>query len=216
MSQLPSHQCWMAAVVEVEDRDRRACALRARGRGDARGRPAASAAALTRTDFQRIIVHVPPQGFRILRSPTRVGSARLDCQSAETNPVLHCRTAADGPSGRRAALLDAVSSPYGRSSASAPVAGRLARFFEMVHEGVYLGTLSDTASTTSAANPHLKLLFGYPADAPADGRAPVRPGRLRRSAGPRRAARAPARATAPSPTSCCGCAAPTARRSGSR
>jgi PAS domain S-box-containing protein len=41
-----------------------------------------------------------------------------------------------------------------------------ARLFEAVHEGVYIGTLStrSTDSSTTAANPHLKLIFGYPAD----------------------------------------------------
>ena len=45
-----------------------------------------------------------------------------------------------------------------------------ARLFEAVHEGVFIGALSsfddDTAGTTVAANPHLKRIFGYPADAP--------------------------------------------------
>jgi signal transduction histidine kinase/CheY-like chemotaxis protein len=49
---------------------------------------------------------------------------------------------------------------------STPPAEALARFFEMVHEGVYLGALTDTTSTTAAANPHLKLLFGWAADTP--------------------------------------------------
>ena len=53
-----------------------------------------------------------------------------------------------------------------------------ARFFEMVHEGVHLGTLSDTGSTTSAANPYLRLLFGYPADAPAEDVRPFDPARF--------------------------------------
>ena len=51
-------------------------------------------------------------------------------------------------------------------------ADAFARFFEMVHEGVHMGTVSDDASTTIAANPFLRLLFGYPADAAA---ADVRP-----------------------------------------
>lgn len=40
-----------------------------------------------------------------------------------------------------------------------------ARLVEAVHEGVYVGTLSDEASRTLAANPHLRLIFGYPVDA---------------------------------------------------
>ena len=45
-------------------------------------------------------------------------------------------------------------------------ANAFARLFEAVHEGVYIGTLStggDTAVTT-AANPHLKSIFGYAGD----------------------------------------------------
>jgi len=38
--------------------------------------------------------------------------------------------------------------------------------FEAVHEGVYIGTLGPDASSTVAANPYLKLIFGYPGDAP--------------------------------------------------
>jgi two-component system cell cycle sensor histidine kinase/response regulator CckA len=36
-----------------------------------------------------------------------------------------------------------------------------ARLFEAVHEGVYIGTIGPTATTTIAANAHLKLIFGY-------------------------------------------------------
>jgi signal transduction histidine kinase len=42
----------------------------------------------------------------------------------------------------------------------------LARLFEVVHEGVYLGTVDAHGSATVAANPHLKLMFGYAADSP--------------------------------------------------
>ena len=43
-------------------------------------------------------------------------------------------------------------------------ANAFARLFEAVHEGVYIGTLSTRSvdTVTSAANPHLKLIFGYP------------------------------------------------------
>jgi PAS domain S-box-containing protein len=42
-------------------------------------------------------------------------------------------------------------------------ANAFARLFEAVHEGVYIGTVSISRSetTTTAANPHLKLMFGY-------------------------------------------------------
>jgi signal transduction histidine kinase len=48
---------------------------------------------------------------------------------------------------------------------SPTAAEALARLFEVVHEGVYLGTLDAQGSATVAANPHLKLMFGFPADA---------------------------------------------------
>jgi signal transduction histidine kinase len=44
-----------------------------------------------------------------------------------------------------------------------------ARLFEAVHEGVYIGTIGSGASGTTAtlaANPHLKLIFGYDSDVP--------------------------------------------------
>src|SRR5690349_1607829 len=44
-------------------------------------------------------------------------------------------------------------------------AAAFARLFEAVHEGVYIGTIGPDQSSTIAANPHLKLIFGYPGDA---------------------------------------------------
>jgi PAS domain-containing protein len=41
-------------------------------------------------------------------------------------------------------------------------AAAFARLFEAVHEGVYIGTLGATRTTTLASNPHLKLVLGYP------------------------------------------------------
>jgi len=44
-----------------------------------------------------------------------------------------------------------------------------ARLFETVHEGVYIGSLACRAGDrdeTLAVNPHLRLVFGYPADGP--------------------------------------------------
>jgi PAS domain S-box-containing protein len=43
-------------------------------------------------------------------------------------------------------------------------ANAFARLFEAVHEGVYIGMLRTRGgdSVTTAANPHLKLIFGYP------------------------------------------------------
>ncbi len=40
-----------------------------------------------------------------------------------------------------------------------------ARFFQAVHEGVYIGTLGTDGTRTVAANPHLKLVFGFPPEA---------------------------------------------------
>jgi two-component system cell cycle sensor histidine kinase/response regulator CckA len=40
-------------------------------------------------------------------------------------------------------------------------AAAFARLFEAVHEGVYIGTLGPDSTSTIAANPHLKLIFGY-------------------------------------------------------
>ncbi len=42
----------------------------------------------------------------------------------------------------------------------------LARLFHTVQEGVYIGTIGPDASSTVAANPFLKLIFGYPGDTP--------------------------------------------------
>ena len=41
-----------------------------------------------------------------------------------------------------------------------------ARLFEAVHEGVYIGTIGQDATTTFAANAHLKLIFGYASETP--------------------------------------------------
>jgi two-component system cell cycle sensor histidine kinase/response regulator CckA len=40
-----------------------------------------------------------------------------------------------------------------------------ARLFQSVREGVYIGTLGANSTSTVAANPHLKAIFGYPPDA---------------------------------------------------
>jgi len=47
-----------------------------------------------------------------------------------------------------------------------------ARLFEAVHEGVYIGTISQASTSTIAANAHLKLIFGYASETP---EADVRP-----------------------------------------
>jgi len=60
-----------------------------------------------------------------------------------------------------------------RASASA-----LARLFEAAQEGAYLGTLGELATETLAANPHLRLMLGYPADTPARDVRPFDPDRF--------------------------------------
>ncbi|MFI5179729.1 MAG: ATP-binding protein, partial [Vicinamibacterales bacterium] len=45
-------------------------------------------------------------------------------------------------------------------------AAAFARLFEAVHEGVYIGTIGPDSSATIAANPHLKLIFGYAGEVP--------------------------------------------------
>ena len=55
-----------------------------------------------------------------------------------------------------------------RSSAEAQEAERgaaFARLFEAVHEGVYIGIIGPRGTETIAANPHLKLVFGFAPDA---------------------------------------------------
>jgi signal transduction histidine kinase/BarA-like signal transduction histidine kinase len=47
-----------------------------------------------------------------------------------------------------------------------PRAAAFARLFEAVHEGVYIGTISPETSSTAAANPHLKLIFGFGNETP--------------------------------------------------
>jgi signal transduction histidine kinase/BarA-like signal transduction histidine kinase len=51
-------------------------------------------------------------------------------------------------------------------------AAAFARLFEAVHEGVYIGTIGPEQTTTIAANPYLKLIFGYAGETP---EADVRP-----------------------------------------
>jgi two-component system NtrC family sensor kinase len=53
-----------------------------------------------------------------------------------------------------------------------------ARLFEAVHEGVYIGTIDPTGSSTIAVNPHLKLIFGYADDTPEQDVRPLDPDRF--------------------------------------
>ncbi len=57
-------------------------------------------------------------------------------------------------------------------------AAEYARLFEAVHEGVYIGILHGNGSETSAANPHLKLMFGFAGDTPEVDVRPFEPDRF--------------------------------------
>jgi PAS domain S-box-containing protein len=71
-----------------------------------------------------------------------------------------------------------VSSTSGKATAAhAPRAEAFARLFEAVHEGVYIGTLGEEGSTL-AANPHLKLIFGYATETAQDEVQPFAPERF--------------------------------------
>ena len=94
-------------------------------------------------------------------------------------------------------------------------AAAFARLFEAVHEGVYIGTIGPEHTSTIAANPHLKLIFGYASEAPEPD---VRPFDRERFVDPQARVALLERLTTDGsrrPTTCCGCAAPTTRRSGS-
>ena len=63
-----------------------------------------------------------------------------------------------------------------------PRADAFARLFEAVHEGVFIGSLApagdERVGVTIAANPHLKLIFGYSEDTPEADVAPFAPERF--------------------------------------
>jgi signal transduction histidine kinase/CheY-like chemotaxis protein len=66
----------------------------------------------------------------------------------------------------------------GRRPLASSRADAFARLFEAVHEGVYIGTVDLSATATLAANPHLKLMFGHPPDAPQENVRPFDPERF--------------------------------------
>jgi two-component system cell cycle sensor histidine kinase/response regulator CckA len=57
-------------------------------------------------------------------------------------------------------------------------AAAFARLFEVVHEGVYIGTIGPDDTFTLAANPHLKLIFGYLSETAEDEVRPFDPDRF--------------------------------------
>jgi two-component system NtrC family sensor kinase len=74
-----------------------------------------------------------------------------------------------------------VSARARRPAARRDRAGAFARLFEAVREGVFIGSvdLADaTGGATVAANPYLKSMFGYAADAPEASVAPLAPDRF--------------------------------------
>jgi PAS domain S-box-containing protein len=71
----------------------------------------------------------------------RVPDAHTDAAAAGWNEIGLVGTLYNRPMERRAAAF--------------------ARLFEAVHEGAYIGTIAPDSTTTIAANPHLKLIFGY-------------------------------------------------------
>ena len=67
------------------------------------------------------------------------------------------------------------------TSFPAPTVEALARLFESIQEGIYIGTLRRGVDETVTANPHLKLMFGHPPEAEAEA---VRPFELERFVDP--------------------------------
>ncbi|HUL74181.1 MAG TPA: ATP-binding protein [Vicinamibacterales bacterium] len=59
-------------------------------------------------------------------------------------------------------------SPVTRRASAKLATDAFARLFDTLHEGVYIGLISeDRRTTTLAANPHLRLMFGWAEDLPA-------------------------------------------------
>lgn len=63
-------------------------------------------------------------------------------------------------------------------TSAGPSPETLTRFFDLVHEGIYFGTLEGAVDATTATNPHLKLMFGHPPDAEATAVRPFEPERF--------------------------------------
>jgi signal transduction histidine kinase/CheY-like chemotaxis protein len=66
----------------------------------------------------------------------------------------------------------------GESRSADPRAEALARLFEAVHEGIYVGVISADSSRTLAANPHLKLILGHGPETPESEVRPFDPARF--------------------------------------
>ena len=55
-----------------------------------------------------------------------------------------------------------------RTKKSSPIPDALVQLFKSVREGIYIGTIDADSSSTLAANPYLKLMFGYVPETDAD------------------------------------------------
>ncbi len=85
--------------------------------------------------------------------------------SQESRPRRSRRRNSERANSEPAAPQSQLPNPDSRARA-------LARLFDAVQEGVYIGTVDRDACTTTAANPHLKLIFGHAGETP---EADVRP-----------------------------------------
>jgi two-component system NtrC family sensor kinase len=63
-------------------------------------------------------------------------------------------------------IIASVETPRQPAQAPETRGEAFARLFEAVHEGVYIGLLDGRGGRTLAANPYVRLIFGYPADTP--------------------------------------------------
>ncbi len=59
-----------------------------------------------------------------------------------------------------------------------PLEDTFARLFDALHEGVYVGLLGPSGSTTVAANPYLRLMFGWPVETMVADVRPIAPERF--------------------------------------
>ena len=65
-----------------------------------------------------------------------------------------------------------------RRAASHPADDAFVHLFDVLPEGVYIGLLTADTNATLAANPHLRLMFGWTADVPLSEITPLAPDRF--------------------------------------
>ena len=83
--------------------------------------------------------------------------------------------------GCRPIIVRAVSAKARRPPARRDRSNTYTRLFEAIREGAFVGVLDlslATRSGSTAANPHLKSIFGYPADTPSEQVNPFAPDRF--------------------------------------